>query len=61
MVAKRKRCFIVQFHVKSSRAFNPYLMDFLEIFTSVKYHRDMKIKAVPKQFRVYGIFKKITN
>ena len=37
------------------------LMDFLGICTSGKYHRDMKIKAVLKQFRVYGIFKKITN
>ena len=35
---------------------------FLEIFTSSKYHRDMKIlktlASTSKQFRVYGIFKK---
>ena len=37
-------------------------MDFLEIFTSVRYHRDMKILKIlacnSKQFRVYSIFKK---
>ena len=37
-------------------------MDFLEIFTSRRYHRDMKIMKVlasnSKRFRVYGIFKK---
>ena len=37
-------------------------MDFLDIFTSGKYHRDMKILKILasnfKQFRVYGIFNK---
>ena len=36
-------------------------MDFLRIFTSGKYHRDMKILKIlasnSKRFRVYGIFK----
>ena len=36
-------------------------MDFLEIFTSDGYHRDMKILKIlasnSKRFRVYGIFK----
>ena len=63
MVAKRKRCFTWQFHAKLSRACNPYLMDFLEIFTSGRYHRDMKILEIlasnTKRFRVYGIFKKL--
>ena len=38
-------------------------MDFLEIFTSGRLHRDMKILKVlasnSKRFRVYGIFKKL--
>ena len=38
-----------------------YLMGFLEIFTSGRYHRDMKIlkklASNSKRFRVYGIFK----
>ena len=38
-------------------------MNFLEIFTSGRYHRDMKIlKILPsnfKPFRVHGIFKKL--
>ena len=38
-------------------------MEFLEIFTSGRYHRDMKIMEIlasnSKPFRVYGIFKKI--
>ena len=38
-------------------------MDFSEIFTSGRYHRDMKILKIlasnSKQFRVYGIFKKL--
>ena len=38
-------------------------MDFLEIFTSGRYHRDMKIRKIlafnSKRFRVYGIFKKL--
>ena len=38
-------------------------MDFLEIFTSGRYHRDMKILKIlasnSKQFRVYRIFKKL--
>ena len=36
-------------------------MDFLEIFTSGRYHRDLKILKIlasnSKQFRVYGMFK----
>ena len=63
MVAKTKRCFIGQFHVKSSRACHPYLIDFLEIFTSGRCHRNMKILKIlasnSKRFRVYGIFKKL--
>ena len=43
MVVKRKACFIGEFHVKSSRACHPYLMDFLKKFSSGRYHRDMKI------------------
>ena len=42
---------------------SPYLMDFLEIFSSGRYHRDMKILKIlapnSKRFRVYGIFKKL--
>ena len=38
-------------------------MDFLEIFNSGRYHRDMKILKIlasnSKRFRVYGIFKKL--
>ena len=38
-------------------------MDFLEIFTSGRYHRDMKTLKIlvsnSKRFRVYGIFKKL--
>ena len=38
-------------------------MDFLEIFTSGRYHRDMKILKIlasnSKWFRVNGIFKKL--
>ena len=38
-------------------------MDFLEIFTSGRYHREMKILKIlasnSKRFRVYGIFKKL--
>ena len=38
-------------------------MDFLEIFVSVRYRRDMKILKIlasnSKRFRVYGIFKKL--
>ena len=38
-------------------------MDFLEIFTSGRYHRDMKIMKIlassSKQFRVYGILKEL--
>ena len=37
-------------------------MDFFEIFTSGKYHRDMKALKVlvpkPNHFKIYGIFKK---
>ena len=51
-------------HAKLSRAYDPYLMDFLEISTSGRYHRDMKILKIllasnSKRFRVYGIFKKL--
>ena len=63
MAAKRKRCFTGQFHDKLSRACHPYLMGFLEIFTTGRYHRDMKILKIlasdSKQFRVYSIFKKL--
>ena len=59
MVAKRKRCFTGQFHAKLSRARHPYLIDFLEIFTRGRYHRDPKIVNMlafnSKEFRVYGI------
>ena len=38
------------------------ILHFLEIFTSGRYHRDMKILKIlasnSKRFRVYGIFKK---
>ena len=38
-------------------------MDFLELFPSGRYHRDMKILKIlasnSKRFRVYGIFKKL--
>ena len=41
----------------------PYLIDFLEIFTSGRYHRDMKILKIlasnSKWFRVYSILKKL--
>ena len=45
-VAKRKRCYTGQFHVKLSRACHPYFMDFLGVFTSGRYHRDMKILKI---------------
>ena len=42
---------------------SPYLMDFLEIFTSGRYHRDMNVLKILasnfKRFRVSGIFKKL--
>ena len=45
------------------QAMSPYLMDFLEIFTSGRYHRNMKILKIvasnSKRFRVYGILKKL--
>ena len=38
-------------------------MDFVEIFTSASYHRDLKFLKIlasnSKWFRVYGIFKKL--
>ena len=39
-------------------------MNFLEIFTSGRYHRDMKILKIllasdSRRFRVYGIFKQL--
>ena len=38
-------------------------MDFFEMFTSFKYHRDMKILKIlasdSKRFRFYGIYKKL--
>ena len=62
---KRKKLFIGWFHVKSSRACHPYLMDFFGVFTSGRYHRDMKIVKMlapnSKQFRFSGIFKKWQN
>ena len=62
MIAERKRCFTGLFHAKLSRACHPYLVDFLEIFTSGRCHGDMKILKIlafnTKWFRVYGIFKK---
>ena len=58
---KREKLFIGWFHVKSSRACHPYLMDFYGVFTSGRYHRDMKIVKMlapnSKQFRFSGIFK----
>ena len=47
-------------NVKSSRTCHFYVMGFLEIFTSGRYHRVMKIqkRLASKGFRVYGIFKK---
>ena len=57
--AKKKSYFTGQFHAKLSRACHPYLMDFLEIFTRGRYHRDMKFLKIlafnSKEFRVYGI------
>ena len=48
---------------KIIQGMSPYLMDILEIFTSGRYHRDMKILKIlasnSKRFRVYGIFKKL--
>ena len=42
---------------------SPLPHGFLEIFTSGRYHRDMKILKIlasnSKRFRVYGIFKKL--
>ena len=42
---------------------SPYLIIFLEIFASSRYHRDVKILKIlasnSKWFRVYGIFKKL--
>ena len=38
-------------------------MDFLEVFTSVRYPRDMKVLKIltsnSKRFRVFGILKKL--
>ena len=40
-------------------------MDFLEIFTSGRCHKDMKVQKIlasnSKRFGVYGIFKKLKN
>ena len=45
----------------AGHACHPYIMDFLEIFTSGKYDRDMKILKIlacnSKWFRVCGILK----
>ena len=42
---------------------SPYLMDFLEVYTSVRYHRDMKYLKIltsnSKRLRVHGIFKNL--
>ena len=44
-------------------ACHPYLMDFLEILTSGRYHKDMKslkiLASNSKQFRAYGILEKL--
>ena len=49
-------------HKKVSESCHPYLMDFFEIFTSGRYHRDMKALKIltsnSKDFRMYGTFKK---
>ena len=50
-------------HAKSSKVCHPYLVDVLEISTSGRYHRDLKILEIlasnSKWFRVYGIFRKL--
>ena len=60
MAAKKKEWFIEYFHVKLSRTCHPYIMDFLEIFNSGKYNKDMKILKIlasnSKRFRIYAIF-----
>ena len=63
MVIKRKRCFTGQFHAKFSRACHLLPHGFCRIFTSGRYHRDMKILEIltsnSKQFRVCGILKQL--
>ena len=63
MVIKRKRCFTGQFHAKFSRAFHLLPHGFCRIFTSGRYHRDMKVLKILasnfRRFRVSGIFKKL--
>ena len=56
---------IGQLHPKSykiSETGHPYLMDIFDIFTSGRYHRDMKIlktlTSKSKHFRFHGSFKK---
>ena len=44
---------------------SPYLMNFLEIFTSGRYHTDVKILKIlasnSKRFKIYGIKKLQTD
>ena len=42
-VAKRKNASLGNSMLNHPGAFHPHLIDFLEIFTTGKYHRDMKI------------------
>ena len=48
--------------IQISGSCDPYLMDFFEIFTSGRYHRDMKAAKILasnfKHFRIYGAFNK---
>ena len=52
-------------HTKISGSFHPYLMDVFEIFTSGRYHGDMKalkiLASKSKDFRIYGTFNKWQN
>ena len=56
---------VVCIHVNSYKiyeSFHPYLIDFFEVFISVRYHRDVKALKIlasnSKHFRIYGFFKK---
>ena len=48
--------------IKVSGSCHPYRMDFFEILTSGRYHKDMKALKIlasnSKHFRIYGISKK---
>ena len=61
-VTKRKKYVNEKSRVKSSSSCHPYLMGFFKLFTSGRYHKDMKILKIlafnSKWFRFYGIFKK---